>query len=39
VKQYASIVEYALLVIMAGGALWFLWHRWKVQVGTRKSEV
>lgn len=39
VKQYASIVEYALLVIMVGGALWFLWRRWKVQVSTRKSEV
>lgn len=39
VKQYASIVEYALLVIMAGGALWFLRRRWKVRATTRKSEV
>jgi len=28
VKQYASIIEYVLLTIIAVGILWFLWRRW-----------
>jgi membrane protein DedA with SNARE-associated domain len=29
VKQYASIIGYAVLAAIAGGILWFLWRRWK----------
>jgi membrane protein DedA with SNARE-associated domain len=29
VKQYAPIIEYAVLAAIAGGILWFLWRRWK----------
>ena len=39
VRQYASIIEYALLVIIAGGMLWFLWRRWKQRISTEKTRV
>ena len=29
VKQYAPIVEYAVLAVVVGGILWFMWRRWK----------
>ena len=29
VKQYAPIIEYAVLAAIAAGILWFLWRRWK----------
>jgi membrane protein DedA with SNARE-associated domain len=29
VKQYAPIMEYMVLVVMVGGILWLLRHRWK----------
>ena len=33
VKQYAPIVEYAVLAVAAGAILWFLWRRWKARRG------
>lgn len=29
VKQYASVIEYAILAVMVGGVLLLLWRRWK----------
>ena len=31
VKQYATIVEYAVLAVIAGAILWFVWRRWKAR--------
>ena len=37
VKQYASIVEYVMLAVaVAGGLLWFLWHRCKARHTAKK---
>jgi len=37
VKQYASIVEYVMLAVaVAGGLLWFLWHRCKTRHTAKK---
>ena len=37
VKQYASIIEYALLISIAGGILLFLWRRWKLRISARNT--
>jgi membrane protein DedA with SNARE-associated domain len=29
VKEYASIIEYAVLAVIVGGVLLMLWRRWK----------
>src|ERR687884_53572 len=29
VERYASIVNYVVLTAIAGGIVWFVWHRWK----------
>ena len=29
VERYASIVNYVVLTAIAGGSVWFVWHRWK----------
>jgi membrane protein DedA with SNARE-associated domain len=31
VRQYAPIMEYAVLAAMVGGILWLLWRRWKAR--------
>ena len=30
VERYTLIIEYVVLATMAGGVVWFVWHRWKV---------
>jgi membrane protein DedA with SNARE-associated domain len=37
VKQYASIIEYVVLAVMAGGFLWLLWRRWKARRSLKRS--
>ncbi len=29
IKQHAQIVEFAVLALIAGGTIWFVWRRWK----------
>jgi len=31
VEQYALMMEYVVLSAMAGGVVWFVWHRWKAR--------
>jgi membrane protein DedA with SNARE-associated domain len=30
-KQYASVIEYAVVAVMAAGVLWLVWRRWKAR--------
>lgn len=31
VKQYTTIIEIVVVTLIAGGAAWFLWNRWKMR--------
>jgi membrane protein DedA with SNARE-associated domain len=31
IKQHAQIVEFAVLALIAGGTIWFVWRRWKAR--------